>query len=98
MSDRSEIRSQLEQSSSRISWLEIKIDILKEVIFLVDKNLDLLEVAEACALDNKAFFEKCLIEGSIFKPQKEQTEVWTQNNTNFNCCIVKPFMFLQQID
>ena len=92
----SDLKTNLKQSANRINFLEIKIDILKDVLFLISPDLDLLDVAEACALDNKDLFKKWIDQGLIRKPESAEIEYWKEENTSFDSCIVKPFLFLQK--
>ena len=88
------IKKQLKQTSSQISFNELKVEILSEVIFIVSENLVLLEVAEACANDDKESFSFWIKDNLIRKPTSDEIILWKENNTIFECCIVKPFILL----
>ena len=88
---KNEIERILEETSSQINFNELKIDI----IILVSSDLELLDVAKSCANDDTASFQKWLDEKLVTKPTIDQIELWKKENSLFNCCIVKPFVFLQ---
>ncbi len=92
-----DLKQQLKESTSKILWSEIRLSILKEVIILVTPDLDLLEVAEACALDKKEAFEKWLQEGKVIRTDSKQHQLWNERNPELECCIVKPFVFIQEV-
>ncbi len=92
---KNEIERILEETSSQINFNELKIDILRDVIILVSSDLELLDVAKSCANDDTASFQKWLDEKLVTKPTIDQIELWKKENSLFNCCIVKPFVFLQ---
>ena len=94
--DKSEIKDKLVQSSSQIFFNELKIDILKDVIILVSPDLILIDVAESCALDDQHLFQNWVNKGLIKKPRQIEIDYWKKENTSFNCCIVKPFIFIQK--
>lgn len=91
-----EVRSNLKNSSSKINFNELKLEIVKDLIILVSPDLNLLEVAEGCAKDDSASFKIWLENGLVKKPTYEQMLIWKAENKIFDCCLVKPFIFLQR--
>jgi hypothetical protein len=94
--DKREIRKGLEESAGRVCFNDLKVDILKDVIFLVSPDLVLLDVAEACALDDGGSFTGWLEKGLVKKPEEVELSYWKEENVSFDCVIVKPFIFLQK--
>lgn len=92
-----DLRQELEQSTARIRWSELKSDILKDVIILVSNDLNLIDVALACALDQKEAFENWLNQGKVIKTGATHHNAWAQRNPVFECCMTKPFIFIQEI-
>jgi len=91
------IEEKLKESSFRLKWSEINSSILKEVIILVSKDLDLKEVAMACANDDKGNFEKWLSTGQVLRTGQSHHTEWSERNPFFDCAIIKPFIFIQEI-
>jgi len=91
------LEEKLKESSYRLKWSEINSGILKEVIILVSQDLDLDKVGLACANDEKELFEAWLKQGSVSRTSESEHEKWDLENPYFNCCIVKPFIFIKQI-
>lgn len=97
MAEYLDIEQQLKDSTSRIKFSELKTEILSEVIILLSLELDLLEVAKACASDNSGLFKEWLDKEKIHKPEKSEIEALKKEDAYFDCCIVKPFLFLQRV-
>lgn len=91
-----ELLDRLKESSSRIHFSELKIDILADVLILVNADLDLMSVAEACATDNSVVFQEWLQKAQIRKPDVSELAVMKEEDELFDCCLVKPFVFLQK--
>ncbi len=92
------IEEKLKESSFTLKWSEINTSILKEVIILVSKDLDLKTVAMACASDDKSNFEKWLNLGQVIRTDQSHHLEWTKQDPYFDCSIVKPFIFVQEIE
>jgi hypothetical protein len=97
MAEYLDIEQQLKDSTSRIKFSELKTEILSEVIILVNPELKLLEVAKACAGDNTELFKEWLSNEKIQKPEQDEIEALKKEDAYFECCIVKPFLFLQRV-
>ena len=95
------LEQKLKESSYRLKWSEINSGILKEVIILVSKesgeNLDLNKVALACANDEKELFQAWIDDNKIIRTNSKHHENWNEQNPVFDCCIVKPFIFLKEV-
>ena len=96
--DTRSIEQKLKESSYRLKWSEINSGILKEVIILVGKELDLDKVSIACANDEKELFEAWLKQGSVVRTNENQHKKWNLEDPYFSCCIVKPFVFIKEIN
>ena len=91
------LEEKLKESSYRLKWSEINSGILKEVIILVGQDLDLGKVGLACANDEKELFEAWLDQGKIVRSGSVHHENWNELNPFFDCCIVKPFIFIKKV-
>jgi hypothetical protein len=93
----SKIQERLSESTSKIRFSELKTEILADVIILVSKNLDLMAVAEACAVDDTSSFQDWMSKGLIRKPEGPEIESLKEEDALHMCCLVKPFVFLQKV-
>lgn len=87
----------LSESTSVIRFSELKTEILGDFIILVSEDLDLVEVAEACALDDTSSFQTWMEKEQIRKPDADELGILKKTDDLFDCCIVKPFLFLQKV-
>jgi hypothetical protein len=91
------IQEQLLESTSKIRFSELKTDILADVIILVGSDLDLMQVAEACAVDDTSAFQGWMENGQIRKPDSNELQRMKDEDELFLCCLVKPFVFVQRV-
>ena len=95
----SDIKKRLQEDIASISWQEILPHAKRDAVLAIDERLDLLEVAEAIALDNTALVSNWIAEQLIAKPSKAQLSCWNSNpETQFTTAIVQPFVIIQPIN
>jgi hypothetical protein len=87
----------LSESTSVIRFSELKTEILGDVIILVSEDLDLMQVAEACALDDSSSFQVWMEKKQIRKPDADELGLLKKADDFYTCCIVKPFVFLKKV-
>lgn len=95
----SDIKIKLQKDIASISWQEILPHAKRDAVFVIDERLDLLEVAEAIALDNTSLVSNWIAQQSIAKPSSTQLNHWNNNpETQFTTAIVQPFVIIQLIN
>ncbi|TVQ44723.1 MAG: DUF2288 domain-containing protein [Gloeocapsa sp. DLM2.Bin57] len=91
-----DIKIQLSEELATIQWKDIIPHAQRDVVIVVNPNLDLLDVGEAIALNNTNKIQDWICESLITKPLSEQLSQWNQNpNKEFNALIVQPFVLVQ---
>lgn len=95
----SDIRKRLQEDIASISWQEILPHAKRDAVVIINKQLDLLEVAEAIALDRTSLVSNWIAEQLIVKPSTTQLTNWNNNpEQKFTAAIVQPFVLIQQLN
>jgi hypothetical protein len=91
------IRDALKRDMDRMTWAEMRRNILHQSIILVDPLLDILEVGQAVAEDNTTQIQEWMSSELISKPQKEHLERWEKEEPDFLGLLVTPFILLTEL-
>lgn len=92
----SDIKQKLANDIADISWQEILPHAKRDAVVVIDRELDLLEVAEAIALDKTSLVSGWIAQKLIAKPSAEQLTHWNDNpQKEFTAAIVQPFVIVQ---
>ena len=95
----SDLKKRIQEDIASISWQEILPHAKRDAVFVINEQLDLLEVAEAIALDNTSLVSNWIAEQLIAKPSNTQLTHWNSNpETQFTTAIVQPFVIIQPIN
>ena len=95
----SDLKKRLQEDITSISWQEILPHAKRDAVFIIDRQLDLLEVAEAIALDHTSLVSNWIAEQLIAKPSQTQLNTWnTHPETQFTTAIVQPFVIIQPMN
>lgn len=94
----SDIKKKLQEDIASISWQDILPHAKRDAVVVIDRQLNLLEVAEAIALDNTALVSNWIAEKLVTKPSATQLTEWnTHPEKKFTAAIVQPFVIIQAI-
>ena len=94
----SDIKAKLKEDLASISWQEILPHAKRDAVVVVNEKLDLLEVAEAIALDNTSLVSNWIAEQLIAKPSVTQLTDWNSHpEKEFTAAIVQPFVIIQPL-
>jgi hypothetical protein len=94
----SDIKKKLEEDIASISWQEILPHAKRDAVVVIDRQLDLAEVAEAIALDNTSLVSNWIAEKLVTKPSATQLTDWNSNpQQEFTAAIVQPFVIIKPI-
>ena len=95
----SDIKKRLQGDIAKISWQEIIPHAKRDAVVVINQQLDLLEVAEAIALDNTSVVNNWIAENLITKPSMMQLTNWNNSpETQFTTAIVQPFVIIQAVE
>lgn len=94
----SNLTTQLEEQLAEVNWQDLIPHAQRDVIIVVDENLDLLTVGKAIALDDTQKVQNWISEQLIQKPTPQQLSNWNgHQNSKFNTIIVQPFVLIKPI-
>jgi len=95
----SDLKSQLQEQLSEVDWKDLKPHAQRDVIIVVNPNLDIIEVGNAIALNDTNKVQNWISEQLIQKPTTEQLSLWNGNqNQQFQTIIVQPFVLIKVCD
>lgn len=92
------LREQLTENLDEAEWDWLTPHVEREVVIVVEPQLDLLTVGEAIALDNATSVQHWISEQLISKPSPERISEWNdQPKKRFKALIVQPFVLVQEM-
>lgn len=92
------LREQLTENLDEAEWDWLTPHVEREVVIIVESQLDLLTVGEAIALDQATSVQHWISEQLIHKPSPEQVYEWNdQPKKRFQALIVQPFVLVQEL-
>ena len=95
MSD--DLRTRLAQEIHRVDWRPLAPHAKRGGLILVDRQLDLLEVAVAVADDDTAAVQHWMQAQQLSRPTREQIDAWSaETEERFTVAIVQPYVLAQR--
>jgi len=81
------------------SWLNLIDHHKRKAVFIVDKSIDLAQVAVDVATDNVGNIKEYQSKNLLIEPSKEQVTKWDNNKNEIiaKIIIVQPYVFIQLI-
>ncbi len=93
-----DLRAELAEILDEAEWEWLEPHVQRDVVVVVDKNLDLLDVGVAIASDNTSCVQHWIGEQLIQKPSPTQMQNWSSDRTKrFNALIVQPYVLVQEL-
>lgn len=93
-----EARKKLAEEVGTAPWSLLDPHFRRDALFLVDPQLELLDVAVAAAEDRTAEVRGWIEEGRLSRPSAEQSQAWAdEEGAMFRFVIVQPFVLAQRI-
>ncbi|HEY9695269.1 MAG TPA: DUF2288 domain-containing protein [Oculatellaceae cyanobacterium] len=94
----SDLRAELSEAVDQAEWDWLKPHVQREVVVVVSKGLDLIDVGVAIANDNATSIQHWIEEQLIAKPSVAQMAAWNSDRAKrFNALIVQPYVLVQEI-
>ncbi|MFT3925520.1 MAG: DUF2288 family protein [Myxococcales bacterium] len=92
-------RAKLRGEVMAVSWSDLVPQFARGALLLLAGSLDLLEVAEAIASDDRARVERWLSEGGLRRASDDDARELSEagGSTRFQCVIVQPWVLAQVI-
>ena len=98
MPETADLRDKFRNDLAEVNWQDLRLHLQRDAIILVAENLDLLDVAAAVALDNKAQVAPWIAAGELTKPVRAQLDQWeNQLDKLFRMLIVQPYILAQPV-
>lgn len=90
------LRDELAEMVGPVEWHWLKPHISRDVVVIVDPQLDILDVGVALANDNVQAVQRWIGEQLIVKPTPEQLQTWNNEEpVSFQTLIVQPYVLIQ---
>ncbi|PCI08770.1 MAG: hypothetical protein COB77_01535 [Gammaproteobacteria bacterium] len=91
------LRANINNEAAQINWKELERLFAGGWLIYVSSDKNLLDVAIAFTLDNKAEVSQWLTSGEVTKVSVEQAKQWHEQNTVFWSTVVKPWVLIQPL-
>lgn len=91
------LRAKLNLETGRMDWQALARHFARGVVVKVDAGLDLVEVASAFNLDDRATVERWLAEGLIAQAGDADALAWHERRAIFWAVVVAPWVLVQEI-
>ncbi len=89
-------RKELEEERGHLSWPELERHFARGVVVVVDPSLDLLEVAEAMARDDREIFSGWMSEGLVQQAQDSHALRWQGATQTLEAIVVAPWVLVSE--
>jgi hypothetical protein len=90
------MRETLKASLGPIELSDLRPHLARDSVIVVDGSLDLLDVGEAVARDDKERVAAWISAGLIAKPSLEQLERWSKEGPALSALVVQPFVLVRE--
>ncbi|MEM9164741.1 MAG: DUF2288 domain-containing protein [Cyanobacteria bacterium P01_F01_bin.4] len=92
------LRQELTEMVGPAVWEWIKPHASRDVVVVIDPQLDLVEAGLALATDNVQAVQRWIGEALIAKPTPEQLSTWADDHgKRFKSLIVQPYVLVQDL-
>ena len=89
------VRGKLNSETARMPWKELQRYFAGGYTFVVDTQLDLIEVAYQFNIDNASQIEQWLNDELIIQVSNDQARSWYNDDAQLWTCVVKPWVLIQ---
>jgi len=91
------VRDDLAQAMGPVFFSDLRAHLTRDVVIVIDRALDLLDVAVAVANDDKTFISAQVNAGRIRKPSEEDLARWaTIADARWDSVVVAPFVIVRE--
>lgn len=96
MTESKEIKLKIESLKSESLWSDLEKDNLTEKAYLVDYDIDLIEVAVAMVENNERQVKSLIADGLLYPPTKEEIDSFLDHETLLNIIKLDSHTLVQQ--
>ena len=91
------LREKLEADILETNWNPLAEHFAKGAVYILDKDLDLVEVGESMANDNLSNVKDWLDNGLLYPPTPEEALQFSKtDDILFNMLIIEPYVLIQR--
>jgi hypothetical protein len=91
------LKTKLNLETAAAPWRELQTFFAQGLVLNIAKDLDLLNVGEQFAADNKALFEQWLASGQVSQVSDEQALTWYEADATVWALVIKPWILVQAL-
>jgi hypothetical protein len=95
--DRAIDQEKINQETAKMKWSELQRFFASGLAVFIAPELDLVEVADAFAKDNKALVEQWMQNKQVHLVSDQQATDWINNNSMVWAVVIKPWILVQNI-
>lgn len=92
------VRGKLNSETARIPWKELQRYFAAGYTLMVERDLDLIDVAYQMHQDNAKQIEQWMNANLIHQVSNEQAREWHNNQAQLWACVIKPWVLIQPAD
>ncbi len=89
-------RDELTQERGLLTWPELFRHFARGVVVVVDPDLDLLDVAEAMARDDRDLFSGWMSQGLVLQAQDSHAKRWEASSQALDAIVVAPWVLVSE--
>lgn len=95
--DTETLRDKINLETGRVAWAELERHFARGALVRVAGELDLVEVAQRFALDDKAAVQAWMEEGAVAVAEAGDAQRWSAERPEFWAVVVAPWVLVQEI-
>ncbi|BES73630.1 DUF2288 domain-containing protein [Marinobacter nanhaiticus D15-8W] len=88
-------RAKLNLETALVPWCDLQTFFARGQVVFVSDKLDLLEVGEALAADDKARFEQWMADGQVGEVPPERAQAWYDAEADLWAVVIAPWVLVQ---
>lgn len=89
-------RNELAEERGRLTWPELERHFARGVVVVVDPGLDLLDVAEVMARDDRETFSRWLTQGLVVQAEDSHARAWQSTSKTLEAIVVAPWVLVSE--
>ena len=93
-----EIEDKIKKDIFTAKWTDLYRHYALGSVYLLDGEVDIVELSKAVASDDAAMIKGLLESGKMGQIPSELATKFEAENTLFQCSIVQPFVFIQKLE
>lgn len=95
-SDENLLSHKLNQETGQINWGELQRHFARGVVVVVNKELDLVKIAEQLSLDQGEAIQSLINSSMIHRATDDDAIRWHEQKTTFWAIVIAPWVLVQE--